>query len=113
VLAVISVVVKPCTTSDGEIDPTETVADTPVKPTTSAGAIEPTEEVADTPTRFNNSIAPVVISPTLAVAETPVIELGPNSNPKVPKLDVAAMPVNGSVLTPNASPKLPTLTVAD
>jgi len=90
--------------SAGAIEPTETVADTPVKPTTSAGAIEPTEAVADTPVISNNSTDPVVKLPTEAVADTPVISLGPNSNPKVPKLDVAAIPLTGSVLAPKATP---------
>jgi len=38
--------------------------------------------------------------------------LGPNSNPGVPKLEVKAIPVTGSVLTPKAKPKSPSSDVA-
>ena len=61
----------------------------------------------------NNSTAPVVKSPTEIVADTPVISLGPNSNPRVPKLDVAAIPLIGSVLTPKAIPGVPKVIVDD
>ena len=87
--------------------------ETPVKPTTSAGDIDPKLNVALTPVTSIMLASDVESAPTDVVAETPVISLGPNSNPKVPKDVVAALPAIGSVLTPKATPIVPKDTVDD
>ena len=51
------------------------------------------------------------VCPTLKVADTPVMSLGPNSSPKVPTLDVEDTPVISTA--PNDSPKVPKDKVED
>ena len=80
-------------TSAGEIVPTETVAETPVKGTPISRVTDPTEEVAPTPVTFIKSSAFVVIAPTPLVKPNPV---NPTTSAGViaPTADVATCPVN-------------------
>ena len=92
------------------IEPFETVAETPVSPITSAGEIAPTEDVNPIPVK-GCTIAGST-EPKLTVAETPdIAPAGPNSNPKVRRLDVADTPQT-LIVGLNTTVGLPVLVVA-